>query len=692
MKEFVLTGTKGDRKLNLEADLNEEQREVVLEGDGPCLVLAGAGSGKTRTITYRVAYLLEQGVAPQNILLLTFTNKASSEMISRVEGLCGSYPTGLWAGTFHSIANRLLRQFAPLLGYTSDFTILDREDSEALVKTCVKDAHVDTKTTRFPSPSVVLSLISYARNANIPFADAVERKQSHFDAILPTLQDINRRYHEKKREGNTMDFDDLLLKFLELLETHPDVEARLAEQFQYLLVDEFQDTNVVQASIVKRLANHHRNVLVVGDDAQSIYSFRAADIQNILRFPEWFPNTKMFRLTKNYRSTPEILSLANASITHNVEQYQKELEAVSDSFECPSLVPAQNTFQEAQYIAEQVLALQEEGVLLKEMAVLFRSAFHSQQLELELVKRDIPYEYRGGMRFFERAHIKDVVAYLRLFANVRDEIAWMRALGHQPGVGLVTAGKIYEVVKDAVSLQEAVLRDPSVPKRGLVGWHGFVRIVKPFLSSTHPSEIIRGVASSDYRDYLKNQYSDDSDRLEDIEQFALFAETYTDVATFLAEVTLRDEYGVAREGGEEENHDKMVLSTIHQAKGLEWDSVFVMRLAEGSFPHKRSLEEVGAMEEERRLFYVATTRARRRLFLTYPLESGYETLVLNQPSTFLQEVPRRLVEEVRLKRASPPSVASSTRWKDDWEEPTIVLDRDGEQLKKSKPSSFLKDV
>ncbi|HBL39517.1 TPA: hypothetical protein DDZ10_02490 [Candidatus Uhrbacteria bacterium] len=685
MHEFILQGTRGSSRLRLEEDLNDEQRCVVLEGDGPCLVLAGAGSGKTRTITYRVAYLIEQGISPDRLLLLTFTNKASAEMISRVESLCGRYPTGLWAGTFHSVANRLLRQYASEVGFTRDFTILDREDSEALIKTCVKDQKIDTKKMRFPSASVILALVSYARNAGVSFEEALERKHPHLEPVLADLLLIATLYDKKKRAGNTMDFDDLLLKLLELLNDHPAIADRLSERFKYILVDEFQDTNTIQAAIIRRLAQQNGNLLVVGDDAQSIYSFRAADIQNILRFPEWMPRTKTFRLTSNYRSTPEILSLANASIEHNEDQFEKELRPMCGDGEKPCLVPAQNTMQEARYIAEQVLELLEEGRPLREIAVLFRSSFHSQQLELELSKRNIPYEYRGGLRFFERAHIKDLVAYLRLFSNVRDEVAWMRVLGHQPGIGLVTAGNIYDAIKNSATLTEA-LRVEAIPKRGLSGWRGVQKIIRPLLSEMLPSTIIRGIVVSDYQDYLESQYPDYHDRLEDLEQFALFAEQYSDVSSFLSEVTLKDDYGAVREEGEEER-DRMVLSTIHQAKGLEWDSVFVMRLSEGSFPHKRSLEDTSAFEEERRLFYVAATRARRRLFLTYALSSGFDTLAFHQPSTFIEEVPRRLFEEVRLKDALPIREASS---KDGgYEEPTIVLDDAGERTAKPMPKSFL---
>ncbi|MDA1038364.1 MAG: ATP-dependent helicase [bacterium] len=692
MREFVLSPTTGKKEIDFEKELNDEQRQVVLQGDGPCLVLAGAGSGKTRAITYRVAFLLNKGVLPQNILLLTFTNKAAAEMISRIESLFGSYPTGLWSGTFHSIANRLLRKYAPALGYTSDFTIIDQDDSKALVKACISELKIDTKTNRFPSPAVLVSIISYSRNAQMSIEDVLERKHPSFLPLQFTIKQISDLYRSKKKEGNTMDFDDLLLNLLRLLTERPDIASQLSEQFEYILVDEFQDTNTVQATIIQELAACHKNIFVVGDDAQSIYSFRAADIKNILNFPNWFPGTQTFRLTSNYRSTPNILDLANASIAQNVDQYKKELNATRKAWEKPSLVPARSASQEAQYISEQILSLHTEGLPLSEISVLFRSAFHSQVLEMELTKRDIPYEFRGGLRFFERAQIKDVVSYLRIIVNPTDEIAWMRVLSHQPGIGLVTAGKIFKAVREKGFLGDILETDIKLPARAKKGWEGFVGVATRLVDEHLPASIIQSLAASEYKDYLESQYPDYLERLEDIEQFALFAEGYTNLSEFLTEVTLRDDFGAARENGQNEEVDRLVLSTIHQAKGLEWDAVFIMRLQEGAFPHKRSLGERGGLEEERRLFYVAVTRARKHLFLTYPIQSGFDTMIINQPSSFIQEVPRRLLEEVRLKESYKEKRRSS--YSDDpWDrEPTIILDDIGERLSKPIPTSFLKDI
>lgn len=705
MKEFVLSAPQGpgDIRIDYENELNQEQFDVVSQGGGHALVLAGAGSGKTRTITYRVAWLLEHGVAPGNILLLTFTNKAAREMIERIEGLLGVYPEGLWAGTFHSIANRLLRKYAGKVGFEPNFSILDQEDARELVKWCVKELKIDTKGRRFPSASVLHSLISFMRNKGCDLETAIELKHPKFLPILAEIDEVETLYRRQKANQNAMDFDDLLLIFLDLLKSHPDVQESLSSTFEYVLVDEFQDTNVIQAEIVQRLSSAHRNLLVVGDDAQSIYSFRAAEIRNILNFPNQYPDTKTFRLTQNYRSTPQILDVANAVIANNIDQFPKELQATCSPHEQPCLVPAASASQEAQYIAEQVLDLHDKGVELKNIAVLFRAAFHSQSLEFELMKRDIPYDYRGGMKFFERAHIKDAVAHLRLIHNIKDGMAWMRVLKIHPGIGIVTAGKIAQLAGQCAELKDA--QSLAVPggKKAQLGWEGFLRVLRDLLQARpFPAAYIRMLAANnDYQAYLENEYPNFRERLDDIEQFALFAEQFDEIGPFLEAVSLTDEYGAVR-GRDEVEEDRLILSTIHQAKGLEWDAVFVMHLAEGSFPSARALDEDQGLEEERRLFYVATTRARRKLFLTYPVTAGYEHVEIKQPSMFIDEIPQGQYETVKLRRGgfSPPSYGKSSfadkrssSFQDaGYDEPTIVLDDMGERVRKPAPNSFLRDI
>jgi DNA helicase II / ATP-dependent DNA helicase PcrA len=703
MKEFILQDQQGSTrpKIDYAKELNAQQLAVVTEGDGPCLVLAGAGSGKTRTITYRVAYLLEQGVAPEEILLLTFTNKASREMIERVEGLLGTYPKGLWAGTFHSIANRMLRRYAKLIGFQPNFSILDQEDARDLVSLCVKELKISTKNKRFPRAAVLNSLISFKRNRGGVMETAVEAKHPKFLPLLDEIEQVEDRYRKQKMEQNAMDFDDLLLHWLKLLKEHPHVREELSSQFRYVLVDEFQDTNVIQAEIVKLLSGHHQNLLVVGDDAQSIYSFRAAEIKNILNFPDRYDAAKTFQMTVNYRSTPEILAVANSVIAYNSGQFEKELSADRPKGDLPLVVPANTAGKEAQYIAEQIQDLYSNGMNYTEISVLFRASFHAQALEFELMRRDIPYDYRGGLKFFERSHVKDIIAHLRVLHNVKDGMAWVRTLKIHPGIGLITAAKIARTAGAHEDLASAVAHVKIGGKKASAGWEGSLRIMSALLAARPlPAEQIRALAGSDdYQLYLENEFPNFRDRLDDIEQFSVFAEQFDDLGAFLEAVSLTQEHSVQLGRDRLFQEDQIVLSTIHQAKGLEWDAVFVMNVTEGSFPHARALDEDGGLEEERRLFYVAVTRARKKLFLTYPLTAGYDHIEIKQPSMFLDEIPEQQKEFVKLRSAGYRSNVGP-RWKSQardtssggWEEPTIVLNDIGEREERPMPSSFLSDI
>ncbi|MCC7356932.1 ATP-dependent helicase [Candidatus Uhrbacteria bacterium] len=709
MSIFVLQGSDPslNRRINYHTELNQEQLDVVLHGDGPCLVLAGAGSGKTRTVTYRVAYLLEQGTDPSQILLLTFTNKASKEMLQRVNLLLGDETRGLWGGTFHSIGNRMLRAFAEELGYTSSFTIFDQDDGQSLLKAIMKDRNIDPKAQRFPTASVLQNIISYSRNTLRSIDEALEEKHPSFVNFAGEIGDIARDYANRKQSANAMDFDDLLVNWLRLLQ-HATIGEHLRSQFRFILVDEYQDTNAIQASIVMEMAKVHKNVVVVGDDAQSIYAFRGADVHNILDFPHVFPETKIFKLVTNYRSVPQILDVANESLLHNSKQFQKELIAVLPKGTKPNIIACASTRQEAQYIAEQIVALRAEGIALTNMAVLFRSSAHSQVLEFELIKRDIPYEYRGGMKFFERAHIKDVICFIRVIQNTADEAAWLRILGLQTGIGATTAGSITKEVKRAGDIQTIVKNTIMIrlSARARDGWNECVEILRNITNrSSRPSDILKGVIESTYQEYLEREYPDWRDRLEDLEQLVLFAESYQDPTTFLADIALYDDVIGGRSNQSVSGNERMVLSTIHQAKGLEWDTVFILHLADGSFPSKRSLGERDGLEEERRLFYVAVTRARRRLFLSYPITSGFDTLVLNQPSLFLEEIPKTLMERIELREARSTGLSKGffmnqknshkqrdmlndedrTDWS--WDEPTISIDDQGERSIRSTPSS-----
>jgi DNA helicase-2/ATP-dependent DNA helicase PcrA len=653
-KTYVLkkSGSTADLKVDYAKELNEEQLAVVTKGDGPCLVLAGAGSGKTRTIVYRVAYLLERGVMPEEILLLTFTNKAAREMRERAAELIGAEPTRMWNGTFHHVCHRILRISGEHVGLKKGFTILDQEDARDLMKISVRECGVDTKARRFPSPAVLLSLVSYARNARQPLDETVEAKHPNFHEIVPEILRAAERYEEKKRASNAVDFDDLLLFAARLLSTHEPSRRKYARRFRYILVDEYQDTNGLQAEIVRALSTAHGNVLVVGDDAQSIYSFRGADIGNILSFPDIFPGAKTFRLETNYRSAPEILELANDVIEKNANRFEKRLRPARPAFAKPSVVSAVSAAQEAEFVAQRILELRDEGTPLREMAVLFRATHHSQSLEFELMKRDIPYEYRGGKKFFDRAHVKDALAFLKLMQNKDDLVAWTRALSFQIGIGAVTAERLYERVRSVPSLRgvDKSLAD-GLPERAQKGWEGFLTAWRGLLDADgDPSAMVRSVIGSDYARYLESEYPNYRERLEDLRAMADFAGRYDDLEAFLSDVSLQDDLaGVSRPGGSSDDEDdRLVLSTIHQAKGLEWDAVFVIHMAQGHFPNRRAVEGEGGVEEERRLFYVAATRARRDLVLSHPMTVGQDAFSFGARSEFLEELDPRLYDETAI--------------------------------------------
>lgn len=633
--------------IDYQKDLNEEQFRAVTEGDGYCLVLAGAGSGKTRTIIYRVAYLLEKGVSPENILLLTFTNKAAREMIERAKSLLGEEKFFPWAGTFHSVANRILRQHPEEIGYKKNFTILDSGDSLDVMKTCFKSAGIDRKDRRFPSPQVFAGILSFARNSEKPLSEVLDEKNDHWLGIAADLENLADDYSRRKISANAMDFDDLLVNWRELLTKNSELKKKYSETFRYILVDEYQDTNRVQAAIINLLARENGNLLVVGDDAQSIYSFRAAEIENILDFKTQYPDAKIFKLETNYRSTPDILRVANKVIEKNFNQHQKTLRSVLPPHVPPCSVVLSDGKKEAEYVAEKILELRGDGMSLRDIAVLFRAAFHSQMLEMELTKRGISYEYRGGLRFFERAHIKDAVAFLRIFHNQKDEVAWNRVLNMQPGIGPSAAIQIISLLKSIQSPDWSLPEENKdfvswkkitngLSPRYSQAWNGFLSICAKITLEPEfaPARMIQALLESPFVDFLRSEYQDYRERVEDLKQLAYFAGTQKDLAHFLSEVSLQENYSLFGRQ-KEDGKDRLVLSTVHQAKGLEWQAVFIINLLDGQFPHDRAIRE-GGLEEERRLFYVAITRAKKMLFLTHSLYGGFGSASCN-PSVFLSE-------------------------------------------------------
>ena len=430
------------------AELNEQQLAAVTAPPGPILVIAGAGSGKTRTLTYRVAYLLENGIDPRNILLLTFTNKAAREMLNRVANLLPVDASGLWGGTFHSVGNRILRRHGTALGYSSGFTIMDREDQKDLINTVVASAGIDPKEIRFPKGDVLAEIFSFVVNTEMPLEALLAEKFPYFLPLLDKIQDVRDRYEKKKKATNSVDFDDLLQKTLLMFQQHERIAEIYRRQFQFILVDEYQDTNKIQADLVDLLARDHRNLMVVGDDAQSIYSWRGANFQNILEFPKRYPDAQVFKIEMNYRSVPEILEVANAAIAANVQQFRKHLSATRESKTLrPALVALNDGSEQAQFVAQRILELRDENIDLNDIAVLYRAHYHALELQLELSRRGIPYQITSGIRFFEQAHIKDVTSFIRFVANPRDEVAFNRMVKLLPGIGNRTAENLWQAWK-----------------------------------------------------------------------------------------------------------------------------------------------------------------------------------------------------------------------------------------------------
>lgn len=672
MKKYVIKRDENslpERLTRYRSELNEQQFRVVTAKPSPALVVAGAGTGKTRTITYRVAYLIEQGVSPQRILLATFTNRAAREMLKRVGDLTGSNNVHrIWGGTFHRIANLILRRHAVSIGFDSNYSILDAEDSRDFISVCIEEAAIDTRAKRFPKPEVVQNIISYANNTDQTIEDVIIKKYPYFEMLSQQIKRVDFVYMDRKRTRNVMDYDDLLLNWKRLLIEKPDIAAVYAEQFQHILVDEYQDTNKLQAELIDLLAVKHKNVMVVGDDAQSIFAWRGAEFTNIYEFPKRYPNAEIYKLELNYRSTPEILGLANISISNNRKQFPKTLEAIKKSKEWkPALVPCSDVEQQSAFVASRILELRDEGTSLEEIAVLYRSHYHSIELQLELTRRNIPYRVQSGVRFFEQAHIKDVISYLRIIVNPRDELAWKRILKMIPSVGNATANKIYESLAHSENPFALVKKDDfKYQPRSKQNWGNFVGLLEKITTDDNrnkPAKQIELILSGGYEAYLQENYENFEARLEDLKGLAMFAQKYDSTEDFLSELALlsterfKEPTGIAGEdvisGGEED--ELLTLTSVHQAKGLEWKAVFLIWAAEGKFPSPRSLKEIDSEEEERRLWYVALTRAKDELYLTYPLmvvDYNRQT-VLQKPSRFVMECPPALFEVWSLEEDAP---------------------------------------
>ncbi|MHC4431448.1 MAG: ATP-dependent helicase, partial [Planctomycetota bacterium] len=603
-RKFTLKSRSAAGQIDFAAELNSEQLAVATAPGGPMLVIAGAGSGKTRALTYRLAWLVDNGVDPSRIMLVTFTNRATREMLSRVELLVKQKTRDIWGGTFHHIGNRILRRHGKVLGISPDFTILDREDSKDLIASCVQQAAVDIRKRRFPQKSVLIGISSAIQNTLAPLDAVLAKRYPMFCQEAAQIEKVLALYAARKTERQLLDFDDLLSAWLRLLRAHDDIREILANQFLHILVDEYQDTNAVQSAIVDLLASAHRNVTVVGDDSQSIYSFRGANFENIVGFRDRYPDAKEYRLETNYRSTPEILAVANSSITHNSRRLPKNLRAMRSSGLKPAVVPCHDHFVQSCFIAEYTLHILDEGRGLNDVAVLYRSHWHSLEIQLEFQRRNIPFQVRGGLRFFEQAHMKDVLCYMRILQNPHDELAWLRVLKMLPRVGTALSHRLWQHINGSDDpLKSAVEPDAGnlLPAGARSFYADLANLITRLKQLNSPAEIIDMTVEDFYGDYVVSHYDGADLRKEDLRALADFAAQYNNLEAFLTDISLAGEYSGETIVTGPTEQEFVTLSTVHQAKGLEWPVVFIPWLADGRFPTDFALNNQEDEEEERRV-------------------------------------------------------------------------------------------
>jgi DNA helicase-2/ATP-dependent DNA helicase PcrA len=656
------------------AALNAEQYQAVSSPPGRALVIAGAGSGKTRTLTYRVAWLLDHGMEAREVLLLTFTNKASREMIERVRELVPHDTSALWAGTFHSIGSRILRRHAEDLGFTRSYSILDRDDQKSMLNAVITACDIDTQQRRFPKADVLASLFSLIENTGASLEQVIAARYDRFYEWTDEIEQVRQGYIAKKLATNSMDFDDLLVLTVRLFEERPEVLRIYQKRFRHILVDEYQDTNAVQGRMIDLLAGDSNSLMVVGDDAQSIYSWRGADMALILGFPRRYPGANVFTIETNYRSVPEILDLSNAAIRANFGRFEKDLRSSREAQGVkPALVALPDPNSQAAFVAQRMQELREAGIPLDEMAVLYRAHFQSLEIQMELTVRGIPFAITSGLRFFEQAHIKDVSAFMRFVVNRRDEVSFLRMVGLLPGCGPASAAKLWnEWLKSGWATREQLpgkwsdlLLPFKVPKKSAKHWQQLCYVLDELTPNgefARPSDMIFSILEGVYGDYLEATFDNAESRRGDIERLSEYGGNFDDILAFLEQLSLLsntddqpgDDRGLPDDG-------KVTLSSIHQAKGLEWKAVFLIWLVQGQFPNGRVLEADDAklLEEERRLFYVALTRAKDELYLTYPMTNpkSYSGDVICRPSSFLDDFPVDLIEEW--------DVGDADAWSDD---------------------------
>lgn len=636
-------------KIDYENELNQAQLEAVLHKDGPLLIIAGAGSGKTRTLTYKVARLIEDGVSPENILLLTFTRRAAREMISRAENILGAGLGKITGGTFHSFANMILRRYARFADLKNNFTVIDRSDAEDVVNH-IRGKIIDKKEKRFPKKSTILDIYSKTINKDIPLDAIVKKEYKQFEHCTEKLIEIANAYNNYKKERSMLDYDDLLLYLKALLMSNEEVRKQISLKYKYVLIDEYQDTNSIQAQIVRLIASEHNNVTAVGDDSQSIYSFRGANFKNILEFPNLYEGCKIVTLEQNYRSSQNILDFANKILEQAKEKYSKELFSTIQSSEKPAIICCENTHAEGEFVVQRILEFcNEDGLSLDDIAVLSRSASLMFDVETQLVKQKIPYRKIGGLKFTETAHVKDITAYLRIILNPYDEISLNRILLLQKGIGVSTINKLLPVLTIQGSKATADMLPVKPSQRADLG--NLLTLLSEARNQIADPKVVTEKVLAYYEPILMEHYDDASKRLKDFDHILYLSSKYLNLEDFLSDMALEPPDSSITDTEEGAVMDEcLTLSTIHGAKGTEYKAVFVIGAVDGRFPSMYSFNSPEELDEELRLFYVAVTRAKTYLYVSYPIDMFDRAtgMVLSKPSRFTENISPEILERWKL--------------------------------------------
>jgi len=657
MKEYKLKSSSIQKnteyKINYESELNTAQLEAVSIREGPVLVIAGAGTGKTKALVYRVARLVEEGVNPENILLLTFTRKAALNMLRRASMISDERCSKISGGTFHSFANIILRKYAKLVGFNENFTILDESDAEGAIGIIRAKLGYNKTEKRFPLKHTIAAVLSKSINKNTHIELILSTEYPHFMDSLESIKLIQMEYQKYKKEKILMDYDDLLLFFEQLLKENEEIRKKISNFYKYIMIDEYQDTNKIQAKLAYLLSSEHKNIMVVGDDSQSIYSFRGANFKNIMDFPKHFPGCKVITLEENYRSTQPILDFTNALIDNAREKYSKKLFTKKEGDAKPVYIEADDPDMQSKFVVQRVLEIRDEGVPLNKIAVLFRNAWHSNDLEIQLAAANINFSKHGGIKFTEAGHIKDLISFLKIRHNPMDSISWFRVLQLIDGVGEKTAefiaNEIADNKKGTVFLKDLVYLETEINGVKMADYKegsgndfaGLPSNGRPVYSKKYykdlyklylmfekmagknltPFELIN-IAFDYYQPMFESKFDDYHRRLKDIESLFLISQRYKSLSVFLSDMTIEPiKESQSHTEPEDKDDEELVLSTIHSAKGLEWHTVFIIYLVDGFLPGTMSLSSIEDIEEERRLLYVAATRAKQNLYLIKPNNS-----------------------------------------------------------------------